>query len=88
MGSFFVVEAGFVDRLVPIGSVQPPYLAAVLPFALLFDALLADVGSNAMLLASLPRTNVFAAISPHESSMAFTLVIDELSTVHLAILPF
>jgi len=58
---------------------DPFDLAAVLPLALLLDAVLTNVGADAMLLSSLPFADIFASISPNEGSIAFTLVIDKLA---------
>ena len=67
---------------------NPSNFASVLPFSLLLDALLTYVGADTVLLTGLPQTNIFAAISPYEFSLALALVVYELARIHLAVLPF
>ena len=40
-----------------------------------------------MLLAGLPLTDVLAAVGPDERALALSLIINELSCVHLSIFP-
>lgn len=66
---------------------NPFDLAAVLPLALLLDSVFADVGSNSVLLSSLPLADVLAAVSPDEGAVSFALVVDEVTLVALSIFP-
>ena len=66
---------------------NPFDFAAILPLALLLDALFTDVGSNSVLLSSLPFADVFAAVSPDECAVALALVVHELARILLAVFP-
>jgi hypothetical protein len=74
--------------LVLIVSVpNPPNFSAINPFTLLRNTVLADIGSDTVLLARLPLAYVFSAVCPDESSLAFSLIIQKLTLVLLAVSP-
>ena len=73
--------------IISIGS-DPFDLAAILPLSLLLHSVLTNVGTDTVLLSGLPFADVFAPISPYECAIAFTLIIDELTGVHLSVFPF
>ena len=68
--------------------VEPLDLAAVLPLTLLGNAFLADVGADAVLFSCFPFADILAAISPNEGTLTLTLIVNELASVCLAVLPF
>ena len=68
-------------------SIEPAHLAAILPLALLRNSILTDVSANTVLFACFPLANVLSSISPDEGTLAFSLIVDEVTLILLAIFP-
>lgn len=60
---------------------------AVLPIALLPDAILVEVHADTALLTAVPATLVLASIAPNELALTMALVFLELPDVLLAVWP-
>ena len=70
-----------------LAATDPLDLPSVLPLALLLHSVLTDISADSMLFACFPFADVLAAVCPDESTVALSLIIDELTRVHLAIFP-
>lgn len=68
-------------------SIEPSDLLAALPFSISSVSFLGYVSPLAMLLSTLPVTDVLSSIGPSESALALSLVISEFTFIALAIFP-
>jgi hypothetical protein len=66
---------------------EPPLFAAVNPLALTLNAIFADVGSNSVLLTSLPITDVLSAVGPDKRALTFAFVVNKVTLVFLSVSP-
>lgn len=67
--------------------VKPFYFLTVLPKTLLALSFYANIGTNAVLLSSLPLSYVLATVRPAEGALPFSFVVYELTLILLFILP-